>query len=223
MATEFEEKFFQESYESEIDRMYKLDASVSFPAAIITLLGGWIVFYAQSFPSASWNIFFLVFALFFFAVIGIWIAAVYYLIRSYVGFNYDLVSRTDKVAEFLNGLRAHYGPQNLEPDKMDEAVDSDLREFLVEQYQSAAATGRVRNMERIRWSYRCNLSLISCLIGLAITVIPFLIIYEKKPQRVDVVSAPSPLKVEMGPGVPVYRVEVGGTVQLQQPPPQVKP
>jgi len=62
MATEYEEDFFRKTYDSEIEGMHKLDSTVTFPAAIITILGGWMVYYAQNFPPPSWHLCFVIFA-----------------------------------------------------------------------------------------------------------------------------------------------------------------
>jgi hypothetical protein len=80
MATEFEESFFQESYDAEIERMHKLDLAVAFPTGVITILGGWIVYYAQNLPAASWHVLFVLFLVCVLAAAAFWAGGVYYTI-----------------------------------------------------------------------------------------------------------------------------------------------
>jgi hypothetical protein len=217
VATEFEEEFFKDSYESEIERMHKLDSAVTLPAAIVTVLGGWVVFYAQNFPSSSWNVFFILFVVFLVAASVLWIGSIYYLIQSYFGYKYELIANPDDVAIFLTGLRNHFGAIDPPQENIDETVDNELRDFLVEQYQAAATTNRAANMQRIRWGYRSNRCLVGMLIALGLSVLPFWVAFERKPQKMEIVNNPVPVKIESSPHEAVLRIEVDGKLQLVQP------
>jgi hypothetical protein len=127
------------------------------------------------------------------------------------------------VAEFLTGLRNHYAGLDPPPDDLDGIVDNELRDFLVNQYQEAATANRATNMERVRWAYRSNGCLIITLIVLGVSVFPFWVVSEKKPQKMEMVTNPLPVRIETSSsGSPGIKIEVDGKLQLQQAP-QSKP
>ena len=79
--------------------------------------------------------------------------------------------------------------------------------MMIDQYRQSTTQNRQTYLLRSRRMYRCHAWTVASLVLLSLTALTFVGLADNKPQKVEIVG-----------GNPIQRVEVTGTLQLQQMP-----
>ena len=158
--------FLKDRYDSELERKDKLTASVAFPVAVLTALGGLIVAMGRSFSYRD-----SVLTVLFLAPVCLGFAAfakcLYHLAYVYHGTTYEYLPRLGELEEAQKEWRDFYSYGHDEG--ADEDFASELRRRIIK-----SADGNAKNNER-RTAFldRANVALLAVLILTAVAGIPY--------------------------------------------------
>lgn len=166
MATNETKKYleatFKEMYKAEVDRSDKLDAQITAPIALITVLLGVAAIYVETFPRLGSSALNLLYFLFLAAFIGAIGGAILCLFLSYHHYEYKTASVPEELRAYFNKLKTYY---DAEPTKYpqgatssDEALHQKLLDNMLGLYTNATVTNRTSNLNRIwylYWTTRC--------------------------------------------------------------------
>ena len=207
MPTDNVENTLKDAYKDEWDRVHKLDSVTAFTGAVLVGLIGAALFFAQRLSGPAISFLLILFCILLIGSIATLLLAVYYLIRSFCWHEYGVPPTGDELVAYAQGLRNHYSDLGKTGTELDESIDQDFREMMIDQYRQSTAQNRRTYLQRSQYMYRSHGWAVSTIILLFFTTVFFLDVAETKPQKVEIVG-----------GNPVQKIDVTGTIQLQQPP-----
>lgn len=175
MTSEYILQLFRELHAAENDRHDKLNAQLSLPTAIVTVLGGVLAFYLDRFSALrlegglnNIQIAFVVFLGLFFVAIT---AAILFLVFALFHYGYRHTSDSTDIHAYMQNMEAWYIA--IGADEVPEKVDRDLRELMTEQYMECAVRNRLMNSLKAKYLHFSKCAIIVALVILAASVYPF--------------------------------------------------
>jgi hypothetical protein len=183
------ETFLKEAYNSEIDRMYRLDAAVNFPGGVLVVLVGLGTYFAQNLPDRNlgtiWWVLVGCLTAFMFSIV----LSVVLLAWSYWRQPYAYLSEAKEFLDYFEALKSH--PDNVGSNDKDlqESLECDLHTSLCSRYAESATFNRRTNMRRSKLLFWAD-GLIILALGLALStgVIHFFSPVQKKTQFVEITN-----------------------------------
>ena len=190
MPTEKVTTFFKEAHATELDRMYKLDGMVNFPAAIITVLVGVGVHFLQNLPELSFSWVPVLFVTLLGASGLCLLASVYFLAKSYWRQKYDYLASPESYRQAVETAHAQYAEFPMEGKTAEESVDAYFQQNVLARYAECATVNRARNKGRIDDLYRATAGILCALPLLLLAAVPYYYLRNPpaKVQQVEVVK-----------------------------------
>jgi hypothetical protein len=185
----YTEKLFRDMYWKEFDRKDKINANLSLPAGILTVLAGVEAFYMQNFPFPKWTLCTISFVVLSVALFISIAFAVYYFIRAYhLGYAYGYIPNAEEIAKYASDLKKYY--ESIQSTDIDEKVENDLRVFLTAEYSKYGTINTQNNDEKSKYLHHANIAISISLIFLFLSLFPFYIVYHStsKIQKVEAVN-----------------------------------
>ena len=181
-------EIFKEQYEFELERKEQLGTSLSLPLAMVSILGGILVFYAQHYPASS-NGLTIAFAVFF-GLFGIaLVSAVYFIFRAYTGFTYQYVASGPDLKQWFDDLVSYY---SAEADGRKEA-EREFQDGIDIRYIEATGVNATNNQLKAAYLNSASKLLAAATALALLCAVPFFMNStrnDEKPIKVEVVKLP---------------------------------
>jgi hypothetical protein len=158
--TAYTDELFRDLHKAEFERKDKHDSVDSFLLAATTVLGGVAVYYSRILPSATgtWG---TIFVVLFWAFVVTFVGALFSLTRSVWPRFQGYLADPRELYNFVSGLRAHYEFSEKDEDKLEAAIETDLRRIIRPMCVDAASQNRYINKQKLSWQTRAKICLIS--------------------------------------------------------------
>ncbi|WP_405282834.1 hypothetical protein V3331_13310 [Gaopeijia maritima] len=174
---------YQKLYDDEMAGRGHARSAASTPVSLVTIFSGIIVIYAREFVvvdlwAAVWFFTALAFAA------ALLLKAVYELVRSLHGYEYERIPTPEELRAYEIELRRYYAETSEDPG----LADAELREWMNDRYAEAAERNARNNLEKSGRLFLCTKAIIYCLVGLALALPPFLTSYWRTPTPIDMVE-----------------------------------
>lgn len=175
MTSDYILQLFREFHTAENDRHDKLNAQLTLPTAIVTVLGGVLAFYLDRFSAIRTQdgihgvqTAFAVCLWLFFGAIA---AAILFLILALFHYGYRHTSDPTDIHAYMQNMEAWY--ITIGADEVPEKVERDLRQLMTEQYMECAVRNRLMNSIKAKYLYFSKCAIVAALFVLAASVYPF--------------------------------------------------
>jgi hypothetical protein len=171
---------YRRIYDEEWRRRDAIQASITLPITLVSVLGGALFVFARSFS-------FAVDPLTFWFTVPFTVAAVacavtiYFLVRTSFGYLYRRIPWPDDIRRHHNALHSFHESQGDPPGLAERAFD----DFLIARLVDAAERNARNNVDSGQYLYRAHQALIVTLVAIILTALPYLI-----DQRRQAVASP---------------------------------
>lgn len=166
--------FAQRTYEMEIERKDRINASLSFPAGVVALLAGVVALFAekvpQSLPGFAGAIFVISAGGLFVAIVG----AIYFLLRAYIGWKYYYLRTPLEWREQIVKLEYYY--QSNGSEDIQARIEADIKRNLLHQYEKSAHENFENNQRKLAYLNKAKRSITFGLIALLVSVVPYYVL-----------------------------------------------
>lgn len=191
MPTEKVYTYFKEANAAEIDRMYKLDGMVNFPAATITVLVGIGAYYLQNSPEGFWFLFVPLLSLYGVSIF----ACVAFLVCSFWHHEYLYPADPLRIKSTALEMAAYFAEKEGAGRQLADRVNEEFHSQLVDRLAECASHNRATNEKRINRLYWMTVSLLVSLVLLVVVSVAFYT-YRTPPTKVQDVKLISPVKID---------------------------
>ncbi|MDE2829080.1 MAG: hypothetical protein OXN20_03060 [Gemmatimonadota bacterium] len=179
--------FAQHTYEMEIERKDRINASLSFPAGIVALLAGVVALFAekvpQSLPGFAGAIFVIAAGSLLIAIV----IAIYFLLRAYIKWDYYYLSTPLEWREQVHQLEDYY--QHNDRENIQELIEVDIKRNLLDQYEESAHKNFENNQEKLSYLNKAKIAITCGLVALLISSVPYYLLTQgEKTHRVHVTN-----------------------------------
>lgn len=166
--------FCREHYFHEIERRRALASSLSLPIGVVTVLGGILITVARAIdrPYSDLEVLFLHFVLFATIALG---AAVYYLLRSHVGFTYGYIASPEAINDYRNSLTNYY--RSIGAKVRQKKIEKEVQQFISSEYAKLADHNAEKNDLKSYYLHRANIAIVFTLIFTLLSSLPFIYNY----------------------------------------------
>ena len=179
--------FARRTYEMEIERKDRINASLSLPAGVVALLAGVVALFAEKVPQSLPGIAGAIFAI---AAVGLLVAivvAVFFLLLAYIGRGYYYLNTPVEWREQVRALEDYY--QNNDKNNIQALVEEDIERNLLSQYEESAHENFESNRKKLGYLSNAKIAIACGLVALLISVVPYyLLTHGEKTHRVHVTN-----------------------------------
>jgi hypothetical protein len=191
-------EFYKDLYDREYDRKQELTDNVATPFGVLTVIGGILAYYFQSFKfsdiHSTWSAILFVsamvplaYAVYFFAW-GMWFLARTFRYRFAKGQAYHALSHAAQLLSYQEGLLTYYR----ENGESDETAKKEFEEFLINRLSAHAMTNGIINDSRgedLDWAKRCVLISLVFVVICAVPVGIKAFLEPVKPTKIEIVRS----------------------------------
>lgn len=174
-------EFYKDLYHRENDRRITVENTLNIPIAIISAIGTVIYFVITSFDYSIEPFLSYIFILLCSISTICLIFSIYYLIRAFCNFpkryEYSGIPYPNELLLWHESLEKYYGENDLE---IDENSKKHFQDFLIQNFVKHTSHNMFVNDQKYRYIYNSKMSIITGLVILMITMIPFGYNYFKK-------------------------------------------
>ena len=179
--------FAQRTYEMEIERKDKINASLSLPAGVVALLAGVVALFVEKVPQSLPGYAGVIFAI---AAIGLLIAivvAVLFLLLAYIGRGYYYLNTPLQWRRQVRALEDYY--RNNDENNIQALVEEDIKRNLLSQYEESAHENFENNRKKLDYLNNAKIAIACGLVALLISVVPYYVLtHGEKTHRVHVTN-----------------------------------
>ncbi|AVP46921.1 MULTISPECIES: hypothetical protein [Bacillus cereus group] len=210
--SEFRNEFYKELYYKEIERREQLSNRVNLPFSILTLIFGGLFYTVQNnnLIKIGWlhDIYYVLTVL----SIGMLLANIGVLFRASFGYKYGYVPSAQLIKDHETALEDYYRTNsNLSEDKIKEAVDDDLKEYINGIYITTANNNAKKNDLKSGWLRIGSYGIIASITLLILTFVCFAPSFINKEEKVQKVVIERDKKSKENP---VFDIELKNSEHL---------
>lgn len=184
--------FYKEHYFNEINRKQELTNALTIPLGVLVIIGGMAAFFARDFEFKS-NINSFIFAELL-AVATIFIVrTIYFLISSYHNYKYNYLPDPLDLQDYHKSLIEYHVSLG---GKVEDA-DKEFEDVIVKKYNNCTHINTWNNDSKSEFLHKANESLIYSLVLILLCVVPYLVHYYSKPdkiQKIEIITSQNPSK-----------------------------
>ena len=161
--------FAQRTYEMEIERKDRINASLSLPAGVVALLAG------------------VVFLIAAFGLLAAIVVAICFLIFAYIGRGYYYLNTPVEWRKQASDLEDYY--QDEGENNIQALIEEDIKRNLLSQYEESAHENFENNRKKLGYLNNAKIAIACGLVALLISVVPYyLLTHGEKTHRVHVTN-----------------------------------
>ena len=179
--------FARRTYEMEIERKDRINASLSLPAGVVALLAGVVALFAEKVPQNLPGIAGAIFAI---AAVGLLVAivvAIFFLLLAYIGRGYYYLNTPVEWRGQVRALEDYY--QNNDRNNIQALIEEDIARNLLSQYEESAHENFENNRKKLGYLNNAKIAIACGLVALLISVVPYyLLTHGEKTHRVHVTN-----------------------------------
>lgn len=179
--------FARRTYEMEIERKDRINASLSLPAGVVALLAGVVALFAEKVPQNLPGIAGAIFAI---AAVGLLVAivvAIFFLLLAYIGRGYYYLNTPVEWRGQVRALEDYY--QNNDRNNIQALIEEDIERNLLSQYEESAHENFENNRKKLGYLNNAKIAIACGLVALLISVVPYyLLTHGEKTHRVHVTN-----------------------------------
>jgi len=167
-------EYYQKVYNYEIERKEKLNAALSLPTAVCTLIIGFIGYYIQKIFQTD-NDIILIFLISGAVAVSIFIViSIYNLIESFYDYDYEYIETPRDLDNYKKELANYY--QELKEKNVNEKVLDDIREHIINRFIECTEINTQNNDWKTKKIYIAKKWLTRSLIAVLFCIIPLIIL-----------------------------------------------
>ena len=179
--------FAQRTYEMEIERKDRINASLSLPAGVVALLAGVVALFAEKVPQDLPGVAGAIFVIVAFGLLGAIVVAIYFLIFAYIGRGYYYLNTPVEWRKQVSDLEDYY--QNDGRNNIQSLVEKDIKRNLLSQYEESAHENLENNRKKLGYLNNAKIAIACGLVALLISVVPYYVLtHGEKTHRVHVTN-----------------------------------
>lgn len=163
--------FYRDLYAGEFARRDQLNAGMGLQLALLSLLGGGVVYFVHNWPVLRPESAAAIFLLGLAATLFSLVKSAFHFRRALWGHNYRYILTPAEWEEYHEELAAHYA---VHPDEKP-GLESDFATELLAQVADCAAFNFATNSDRVGQRLRAYTWMLNCLVCLLITTIPYVV------------------------------------------------
>ena len=163
--------FAQRTYEMEIERKDRINASLSLPAGVVALLAGVVALFAEKVPQNLPGVAGAVFAISAGGLLVAIVVAVFYLILAYIGRGYYYLNTPVEWRRQVRALEDYY--KNNDGNNIQALVEEDIKRNLLSQYEESAHENFENNRKKLDYLSNAKIAIACGLVALLISVVPY--------------------------------------------------
>ena len=185
--SQFRWEFAKDAYVWELDRKDRVHNSLSFPTGIVVLMATVAALFAGTAPSLPDS--FLGYVLFGAGCVlfGSIAFTVYFLARSYWGYEYCYVVSPVELRQYAESLKSYYESTG-EADSAD-LIESDLRSSTLDQRETCAERNFESNQQKLGYLHKAKGAIVVGLCALLVGTAPFFVLKNRdNVQRVHITN-----------------------------------
>lgn len=210
--SEFKHEFYKEFYYKEIERRDQLSNRLNLPFSIITLIFGGLFYTVQNndLIKIDWlhNLYYVLT----FISIAVLLFNVFILFKSSFGYKYGYVPSSQLIKNHEDALVNYYRTNtNLDEDKINIAVDKDLKEYLNQIYITTTDNNAQKNDIKAGWLRIGSYGIIASITLLILTFLCFAPAFINKEDQVHRVVIERDKKSKE---LPIFNIEIKNSEQL---------
>lgn len=179
--------FAQRTYEMEIERKDRINASLSLPAGVVALLAGVVALFAEKIPQnlpGPAGVIFLIAAVVLLVAIVI---AICFLIFAYIGRGYYYLNTPVEWRKQVSDLEDYY--QDEGRNNIQALIEEDIKRNLLSQYEESAHENFENNRKKLGYLNNAKIAIACGLVALLISVVPYYVLtHGEKTHRVHVTN-----------------------------------
>lgn len=189
--SKYSEGIFCEIYWKELERKDRINANLTLPTGIVTVLVGVEAYYLQNLPPFKIEFCHIVFWGTFAALFVTIAITVYFLIRAYIGYIYDHVANPKEIAKYISDLRTYCEAINASDiSDIDDEIEKDVHTYLTSEYINYGQTNAQNNDKKSKYLHKSVVMVVISLIVFIVGAFPFYIMNNQSPkvQKVEIVN-----------------------------------
>lgn len=185
---EYLEKLFREFYYFEHSRKARINTDRSIPIAILTVISGVLIYYAQIFPVIGVDLISILFIVFAGGAVFSIIRSILFLKKTFFNYDYDYVISPNEIDHGTSDLRDYYN--QIETENIEDTIIDDIHEMIINQYKEHTNNNIKSNDSK---QYDVNMSLtwiFRAIVFMILSMLPFYFLNNQNDhiQKVEIIK-----------------------------------
>lgn len=177
---EYLENLYRELYYFEHERKERINTNRSTPIAILTVLSGVLIYYAQNFPVLDYDIFSILFIVFGVLASYSIVRSIFFLHKTFFEFSYDYLISPKEIDDVSSELRVYYNEpetlSNLGEIDIEAQIIDDIQYMVTGHYKKSTNNNIESNDNKQHSVNMCLKWIFRSLVLLILSMLPFYII-----------------------------------------------
>ena len=163
-------EFYKDLHYRELDRKYSLTNALALPIGISTIISSGMVYVAKSLGKIEGGLEWTVLVILGLCTLSL-IIAIYFLYRSYIGYEYGYLPTSKYISEYRDGLIEYYNP---DPEAI-KLAEAEVDDYISSKFAETSHKNAINNDQKSGYLRLANLSIMAALVFMMLSALPIIV------------------------------------------------